>query len=246
MSVVPLHPVTLVHGMAGGPAPEGTGARFLTDTPALCAMTGEHVAKSAPIEKALGTNFLPEAFRYRSDRVGEAAVWACSGRGKTTLRAWTIIAAEYVDLPPSNPDSFIGDPTCLCLVRTGPEREHVADILCAPPPTSWLVSVAVSAQKHVLPYTPVNSAGSYPWTVRMENTNVTSTPEEFSHVRAHAIELRRLGVPADAVMAGEPRYVKTPDALASWREHSNALAPFTGSPVLGLALWTITKGTIEK
>jgi len=155
---------------------------------------------------------------------------------------WSIVASPGADFGPPNTKCFLQDtPGLLLTNRANPSP--IARVLANPPTGEWLVSVAISGQKHVLPYTTVNS-GAGRWAVRMENTAVTSTPTEWAHVHAHADALRRMGVPAEDVHTGVPRYLKTPAELASWREHNHHLTPWLGSPLLSLALWTITKGTM--
>ena len=64
-----------------------------------------------------------------------------------------------------------------------------------------------------------------------------------------ALALRRLGVPAEAIEAGEPRFVikggATRALLDQWRDLATPLQPYVGSTLLNLALWTITKPIIE-
>ncbi|WP_460690261.1 hypothetical protein [Nesterenkonia suensis] len=80
----------------------------------------------------------------------------------------------------------------------------------------------------------------------METVDVTSTPDEFSHIHHHAVQLRRLGVRADDILAGVPPLMRDRDHYHQWQEHAAPLAPYTSSPLLELALWTITKTTIDR
>ncbi|MGO4984836.1 hypothetical protein [Collinsella sp. Sow4_E3] len=212
---------------------------------AMCRMCGGSDLSTAAVDKALGTNWIDHSCWRRPDstRVCAACLWACSGKPPATLRMWSIIAAPGVVLPPKHEKCAMPDGAGLTLLnRSNPAP--IADLLASPPDGEWLVTIATSGQKHVLPYAHVNT-GAGAWVVRMESTNVTSTPVEWATVRRHALELRRLGVPAPAVMTGDPAGIATADKLTAWVEHSTPLAPYLRSPLLDLALWTITKGTMQ-
>ena len=81
--------------------------------------------------------------------------------------------------------------------------------------------------------------------VRVEDHNVSSAPRQWAKVRAHALALRRLGVPQTAVHAGQPAFIKTSSALDTWARHNSELRPWINSPLLNFALWTITKEEIN-
>ncbi|WP_151530554.1 MULTISPECIES: hypothetical protein [Corynebacterium] len=131
----------------------------------------------------------------------------------------------------------------ICQTNRGNTRP-VIDILASPPEGEWVVCIAVSGQKHVLPYATTNR-GRGPWAVRMEDTTITSTPEQWSTVLHTVLALRRLGVPADAIKTGEPAYIKTAEQLQQWQKLSTRLAPYAKSPITDLALWCITKPIME-
>jgi hypothetical protein len=231
-------PTSLVWDLAGRPGP----AKPLEDVPGWCAISGEWCERTADVTKSLGSNFTDRRCFARDDstRVGPGALWALTGRGLQTLRMWTIIAGA--DSGPSHEKAWLGSrPGLTLLNRANPMPVH--RLLSDPPETEWLLSVAVSGQKHVLPYAQVNSGRS--WTVRMETTDITATSDQWAHVHTHTLALRRLGVPADAIPQREPRYIKTSEALAQWREHDLALTGWHTSPLLDLALWTITKETMQ-
>lgn len=237
-------PTRLVWELAGSPAPVESMAKLLTDTPAVCAVCGERSPRTATAGRALGTNFTDRSMFHdtRSDRVCPACLWCTSGKPPATLRMWSLIAAPGVDVGPSHEKAFLQDTPGLTLLnRANPAP--IAHILAHPPAGPWLVTVAVSGQKHVLPYGTVNH-GPGRWTVRMENSTLTATPGEWATVHCHALALRKLGVPADDIRTGIPRYLKTADDLTTWHYHNTRLTPWVGAPLLDLALWTITKGTM--
>lgn len=235
----------LVHQLAGAPEPTGAAAKLLKPQAGNCAVCGEHEEITADVNRALGANFTDRSlFRGpRTNRVCKSCLWCCSGRPPATLRMWSIIAAPGEDHGPSHEKAWLQNtPGLLLTNRANPGP--IAHILGSPPRGEWVTTVAVSGQKHVLPYGEVNY-GTGPWRVRFEDATVTSRPQEWIFVHGHALALRRMGVPADDVMTGTPRYLKTHEELQTWEEHNSALIPYHGAPLLGLALWTITKGTMQ-
>lgn len=238
-------PTTLIWRLAGRPEPGGAKAKLFRDEPGICAVSGDQCGRTAPVAKVLGDNFTDRSlFRApTSDRVGEAAFWVCSGKGTSSLRMWSIIAAPDHLLPPSDERAFVQQPHLWLGNRSDPLP--IARLLEDPPEGEWLCSIALSGQKHVAPYAAVNRGPSQ-WTVRMENVNITSSPDEWQAVRAAANRLRGIGIGADNVLHGLPGLIKSRGNLDLWRRESRALAPYTGSPLLELALWTITKSTLER
>jgi len=239
-------PTTLVYELAGRPPLIASVEALFADDAGVCAVSGDHVEHTAPLKKALGANFTDQSiYRARTDRVGRAAVWCCSGKAPASIRLWSVIAAPGVDLPASQPKAWIQNTPGLCLTNradTGP----IIDILTNPPVGDWMVTIATSGQKHVVPYGTVNH-GPGPWAVRFEATTVTSTPDEWAHVITHAARLRAAGHRPDDITAGAPTMpaLKTREAVASWRDLSGHLTRYTHSPLLDLALWCLTKEQIN-
>ena len=236
----------LVWELAGEPAPAAASvAALLKPDPGMCAICAHHCPVTASADAALGAN-VPDRGHLRvpsSTRVCTACLWCASGKPPATLRMWTVVAARGARLAVSQPKAWLQDVPGLCLTNRANTRP-VIGILGDPPGTDWVVSVAVSGQKHVIPYAHVNRGGG-PWTIRVEDHSITATPRQWRHVHHHALELRRLGIPADAVQNGEPRYIKTRAALDKWRAHNEELSQWHNSPLLTLALWTITKETMQ-
>lgn len=236
----------LVWELAGRPEVAAASvAKLLTDARGVCAICGHVSDRTAVADKALGSNF--SDWRHLTRFTGvvcPACLWCCSGKPPATLRMWSIIAAAGVALPESDPKAWLqGTPGLMLFNRSNPGP--LADLLADPPPGDWCASVALSGQKHVLPYTPINQPGTGSWTVRVEDHYVTATPDQWRHVHATALALRRLGVPADDVATGTPRYLKTRADLDRWSALNAALDGWHSSPLLNLALWTITKGTMQ-
>lgn len=237
-------PTRLVWELAGRPDPVESAARLLGDV-GVCRMSGDDDLQCAPADKALGKNWTDPACWARPDStvVNTAAVWCCSGKPPHSLRMWTILAAPGWDAPASADKCVMPAGPGLAYINRG-NPGPLVDMLASPPDGEWLASVAVSGQKHVLPYATVNH-GSGRWTVRMETCNVTATPAEWSAVHASCVALRLAGCSDDDIKAGRPTpKIRTSKALAEWRHHADTIAPHRTSPLVDLALWTITKGTL--
>lgn len=155
---------------------------------------------------------------------------------------WSWVCAPGETLPDSAEKASLHVPG-LCQTNRGNTRP-IIDTLLDPPSGEWVVCVAVSGQKHVLPYARTNR-GAGQWQVRMEDTTITAKPDQWAHVFFHTLALRRLGVPAEAITTGTPAHIKTPAALEAWRHHAQALDPYRTSPLAQLALWCITKPIME-
>lgn len=237
-------PTRLVWESAGRPSPVASVTALLNTT-GTCRMCGLSDLPTAPADKALGTSWTDHSCwrQPASTLVCAACLWACSGRPPATIRMWSTVCAPGVDLPPSSPRAPWTGPG-LCLTNRGNTRP-IIDLLSDPPVGPWLVTVAMSGQKHVLPYGTVNQGRSATWTVRMEDTTITAAPAQWQEVHQHAVALRRLGVRDSDILTGTPGpYLRTAADLAAWAHHAARLTPYQGSPLLRLALWTITKEII--
>ena len=234
----------LVWDAAGQPSPAAASvAKLIVDHPAQCGMCGEYSDRTANTDRALGANFSDRSlFRYPGGRTCPACLWCCSGKPPATLRMWSIIAAPGATLPASAEKAWLRTPGLLLHNRAG--ASIFGHFLAEPSAGPWVCSIAISAQKHVIPYAKVNH-GNDRWAVRVEDHDVTATPGEWRNVRDQALALRRLGVPQQAVLDGEPAFIKTRAQLAEWAALNTALRGYLQSPLLDFALWTITKEEIK-
>ena len=96
-----------------------------------------------------------------------------------------------------------------------------------------------------MPFAKVN-CGNGEWSIRVEDHDVTATPEEWRAVHGSALRLRSLGIPAEAVLAGEPANVNDMETLRIWTKEQGTLRRYIATPLLDLALWTITNQTIKE
>lgn len=234
----------LIWTLAGAPEPAAASLnRHLTDTAGDCSICGHRADRTARSDQALGTNFTDWGHLTKhTNLVCAACLWCCSGKPPATLRMWSVVASEdTARIPASDPKAWLQSTPGLCLYNRS-RPGILTRLLADPPARPWVASVALSGQKHVLPYAHINTG--YRWTVRVEDHSVTSDPTEWVAVHHSAMELRRLGIPADAVLNGTPDRIRTRADLDAWKEHNDQLGPYHRSPLLSLALWTITKETM--
>ena len=237
-------PTRLVWETAGRPELIPKAAQLMRDHLGVCAVCNMPAEQTADVDKALGKNFTDRSlFHGHGSRVCHACLWACSGKGKETLRAWTIVCAPDSTLPAHAEKArpWLGDTPGLCVTTRG-HTTPVIDMLTHPPAGPWVVSVATSGQKHVLPYAHVNH-GDREWTVRMETVNVTSTPAAFQTVFDTVRALRKAGHRPDDITAGRPTLsaIKTDTDLTTWADLHQQISTLTNAPVLDLAAWCLTK-----
>lgn len=234
---------SLIWHAAGCPPVDGAKGKLLKPQPARCVITGEREEMTAPAEKALGTNFVDQSlWACHSGRVGQAALWCCSGKGKDSPRMWAWLCAPGEDIGESvdkAPYRGLG----LCLTNRSHTRP-VINLLTNPPEGEWVCTIPQSGQKHVLPYARTNH-GYGTWHVRMEDTTITSTPLAFKLVLLHVIALRRLGCSAEQIKDGLPPLKLDADRLAEWVRLKKPLDPYHAAPIIDLALWCATKPILE-
>ena len=240
----------LIYNTAGHPDfATATTTKLLTSHEAACCICGQVERETADADKSMGSNFTDRGHlrNHHSTRVCRACLWCASGKPPATLRMWSIVCTPGHALPPSQPKAWLQDTPGLCLTNRA-NTWPIINTLADPPVDPWVVTIAVSGQKHVVPYAETNT-GADRWLIRVEDHDVASTPAEWRTVFGPALALRRLGVPAEAIEAGEPRFVikggATSALLDQWRDLAAPLQPYLGSTLLSLALWTITKPIIE-
>lgn len=235
---------TLIWQTAGCPPVDGAKGKLLEDQPGWCDITGEWCERTADAKRALGSNFTDQSlWRRHTGRVGQAALWCTSGKGTQSPRLWSWICAPGETLPESVEKAPLHVPG-LCQTNRA-NTTPVVEILAHPPEGEWVVTVALSGQKHVLPYARTNH-GAGRWAIRMEDTTVTATPDEWSHVHTHVLALRRLGQSDASIKAGLPAFIKTGTQLEQVMHHLAEIRPWAAAPITDLALWTITKKILEE
>jgi len=233
----------LIWRLAGHPSPAAaSSASHLTAHPARCSACGHQDDVTATADKFLGPNFADRGLlRFPSSRVCRACAWCLSGRPPSTLRLWTVIASSERRYP-SHPKAWLQVPGLTLTNRANPGP--VATLLADPPSGEWVCAVSISGQRHIVPFAPVNH-GPGKWVVMLEQAPIAADPQTWRYVHSHVLALRRLGIPADAISSREPRFIRTTESLAQWRDHDAALNGWHSSPLVQLALWTITKETMN-
>lgn len=214
-----------------------------------CYVCGEacHGGVAVRAKVALGINFdHTRAGNRTSTHVCAACMWALSGKPPLSLRMWSGVASPDRVFPPSHPKcAYTGLGGHIHLTNRA-DMTAVAALLTDPPEGPWAAWIAISGQKHVLPYTTINhGAGS--WAVQVEDSTATSTPARFATILARVCRLRGAGFPEAAILAGDPgTWITTAERLDVWRTHGEPLACMADSPTLRLACLIPTKGTLDE
>lgn len=239
--------VRMIWGLLGEPQPEGAASRLLKKHEAPCKVCGTIQPVTAPAGKALGANFTDRSLYADpdSDRVCDCCLWACSGRGLHTIRMWSVAAAPGVSMPPSQEKAaaWIGQHEGITLTSRH-DTTPILRLLLDPPDSPWAVSIAVSGQKHVMPYTGLNTGPT--GMIRMETSDIPYRKETFTIVYQTALQLRRAGAGPDMIQDGQPPRFDDMSQARRWQRLDHGITPYKGSPILDLALWTITKPIIDK
>ena len=239
----------LIYQTAGRPPLVKTAAQHLQPHPAVCTLCNQHTDTTAPAHRALGNNFTDRTHHTGPDnnRVCTACLWAVTGRGVNAPRPWTILCTPGHPTPPhaDKAQAWAGTRPGLAYLTRAHTR-HINQHLLNPPTTEWSLNIAVSGQKHLIPYTTTNT-GTGPWTIRYETTNITATPTHYRHILDTVTALRRAGHRDTDIKTGRPTHtaIKTRTDLDTWHTHAQTLAPYQTAPITDLALWTLTKDTLN-
>lgn len=169
--------------------------------------------------------------------------WALAGRPPAALRMWSVTATPAVEAPPSPPNALWSG-RCLQLT-TRRDLTWPARVLADPPEGPWLVAVTETAQRHTVPFARVNW-GAGEWTVRLDGTDVTSTPGEWARLLSVTAVLRAAGFRATDIESGRPPVAAlAPARVRLWAEHGPLVRRWAGTPLLHLANLCITKDTVD-
>jgi len=233
--------VRMAWDAAGGPShPKAIAAD------AGCVVCGVTHHRHLRARDALGKNFdILTAARPDLSTVCEPCAWALAGKPPQTLRMWSILTTAATILPTGAPSAPYPSDGRLHLCNRKDQSAIIA-ALTDPPDDVWAVTIAVSGQKHLLPYTPVNAPGAALVLARIEGCVVDATPTEYGALIGACAALRLAGHNPDSIHAVTPTVpALTRDGLTAWRRWSPTVAPHANSPLLQLALHMTTKETIR-
>lgn len=230
-----MNPCELVWRLAGFPqlpAPVGEG------TCALCGTGGV-------LHGRLNANFSDHRLLADPTTRGLCGpcAWALAGKPPEALRMWSVAATPTVKAPSSPPNAlWAGEHLQLTTRR---DLTWPAQVLADPPAGPWLVAVTESAQRHTVPFSRVNY-GAGQWTVRLDGTDITSTPAEWAWLLAITARLRAAGFRASDIESGRPPApALTPERVGVWDLHAGLIRRWAGTPLLHLANLCITKDTLD-
>lgn len=232
----------LIWEAAGSPPPP----KPLKAADAPCCVCAEWCEEGVTTRDAFGANFTDHNMLQAVDSpfVCPACSWAISGKPPHTLRMWSIVCRTDRELAPSHEKCALDLGPHVHLTARNDTREIVS-ILLAPPDTEWICTLAISGQKHVVPYAVANIGPR--WRIRMETLDIHGDSESFAHVLFHTASLRALGFTAEEIATAEPAIHRlTRETIPLWQHHMGKLAPYHGGGMLDLALTCITKDRIDE
>ena len=206
-----------------------------------CAMCGLHVADAGVgFDDAFAVGFgdyellkCPE-----SPAVCIPCAWSLGSKPPITLRLWSLVYREDRPAAPSNPKAYLHHPALHATAKD--DLREVVSILVNPPECPWFVTIAVSGQKHTLPWSTLNH-GSSAWSVRFEAQTVSSTPDRFARVLDHTSALFLAGVSRDEIASGR---INAPSAaragVSTLRHHWEPLRAAGNAPEIQHAAFLLS------
>lgn len=218
----------------------------VTQGPGTCLVCGTPAEVTVRAKDALGQNFdLLTARRPDLDAVCEACTWAMAGKPPRTLRMWSIAVTASTPLPPSMPGvPCDGDRLHLCNRK---DLRAVTALLTGGLDDPWAAAVAVSGQKHLLPYAPVNHPGARLTQARFESVTVAYQPATLHRLVGCVAQLRAAGHRPDTIRDCHPSVpALTRHGMAAWRAHAPHITGHAHSPLLDLALHLVTKEHLDE
>lgn len=205
---------------AGSPAVTGA-----VDVDGRCWVCAARMTRGLRVDKWQGSNFTGQN-RVRSPastHVCEPCVWAMAGKPPDTLRMTSHLWDEYTGWERPNKGN---KPSMRAFLR----REHRGE---------WLAAIADSGQKHIVPWTPVNPAGTRRGRVVFE-TEVVELPREAGWVMVDTMALLlTLGATKEEITRGEysARAYSLLGAEAIEKFESEWARQRRGGPWFALAIW---------
>lgn len=216
-----------------------------TDTPGTCLICGATWDRTLRAKDGCGANFDYRDAKAPTDRVCEPCAYVLSGKPPKTFRMWNTLVDTTGGLPPNDEKAPYPSDGRVHLCN----RKNMGTIvfyLTEPQTTTWAACIAVSGQKHILPYTPVNRPSADRIMVRFEATNITTTPQEMSQLIGAVAALRLAGHGVSSIHTATPTVpALTREGLAAWKKYGPRIGPHAGSPILGLAIHLTTKETLN-
>lgn len=235
-------PTQTIHALYGCPAvsrPEPTGP---IDAPHGCRVCGAPCDRGMAYEDWGGSDTTtPGRVRaWQSAVVCEACVAICAryspcparpaADGKEPIR-WGNLSALYDD------DGLV--------TATKGEKDRIRAWLAKPKRGRWFAAIAESGQKHVIPWTSWNGAGTARGTIRFEERDVVCTADALLALVADMTAFLTAGATKETIESGD----YSPNQWRSLATHierfEGAHGTSRGGDVFALALWLAQRDEAE-
>ena len=241
-------PSRIVFQAAGSHAVEGCS--YSTPGTERCALCGHPSLRGTPYAKWQGTAFASQNQLAcpGSSWICEPCVWSCSWVAPPGFvaaptvkvkdkRTGEMVEKERTRVPRLTAFSHLWSESDGYWHATGADREKIRGWLRAPKSGAWFAAIADSGKKHVLPFTPLNPAGSVAQWARIDDDLVRiGSWDLVDAMSALLVVSTRAGIES-----GQHSGYAWRTAPEQVRDFERAWSPLRGSAWFRLALWLATK-----
>ncbi|MBT9158986.1 MAG: hypothetical protein DDT26_00235 [Dehalococcoidia bacterium] len=151
-------------------------------------------------------------------------------------RGWSSLFVNNQLIHPVIEGEYTEEGTTLPVVRDLPRRAEIRGWLLDPPEPPFIIAIAESGQKHILPWAQTGHDRDY-FPVQFELDCIWLKRQEFTTLLARFETLRGLGFTKTELVSGNYRSETLLQAIRDhphWVEHDHALAAVRGSRLLDL------------
>lgn len=177
---------------------------------------GNEVPLGMPVEKGVNLSTFSDTNAARAPEskcVCAACVWSLAGRPPDTLR----LRSHYWD---AHEHRLLN-------------RADIVEVLIEPPAMPYVLTVALSGQKHIAFRARLTTCTEMP-RVQLEGESILFSRKDFVETLAVYEALLAVGCSRTAIDTGSYRYADLKKARVEIEEHDEKIAPVRGEPLLRL------------
>lgn len=216
----------------------------ILDTSESCWVCGFPCNKAVLLNKAIGQSFTDHEKSEApwSDYLCLPCCWVMSGRPPDSFRPWSVVwrSDKHFDV---NPDVYKSRQIKGVHFTKKIQPNEIVSLLSNPPKNhSYFCSIALTGQKHVIPFTKINHSSDY-WTIRTDSYDITSSVAVFNDIFNKCQHLLQLNFSKIDIETGTPYSSKLKDKQKReiWKSYEFDLVKWRGSNFLKLILWLVRK-----